>query len=1030
MAKSILRRVLSALLVLCLVGSAAAANLLFDVNNDGKTDIADLQQVSDADKEAALDEALGGGDELHKNAEGQWEIWSSLGLYNMAKNATAGDTFVLMQDIDMADKPWTPVENFNGKLVGNKHTISNLLINKSVDGNMGLFASIAKEGSVEWLNVADLNVIADDETVNIGLIAGTSSGKIHASTAIGFITDYRTSLAQPVKIGGFVGKLESDGEIKTDVENMLFADPTDEIPNISAQVGTNFATITEGENQRTFAIVGESNGTVDPMTALQNLTGTMMDPNCLAWVQNGAENAYPHTLTELLAEIRSDGNSVVTLQADLYANNAAIEIPYSSTWDLNGFTVYGRPTGSNCMQFNAAGSDNKITTVKNGTIHHYEMGIRVNKGGVVVQNVKLYGKNAPCVGIYDTDTAYNNIHLIEDCELYNARWGVFAYNAASSDFSKVNITIRNSKLVSYVAKGSELFVYRSGSTPGNIILGYDVEMYSYGTQLSSGNSLEGYSPVKTEGTETLVINGETYSGLNHWTTNQSVISTSVIAEVTNNGQTMQVTNVADMVAAVQADGNTSIKLVDDIIGATQIKLPYSCTLDMDGHTITNTEGNAIQLVAVGTKNTVATIKNGTINHGVFGIRVNTGSVQVSNVDFYATASGGASIAFYDPDPIYRANNLVDNCYFYNPNYYCVTFNVANTDFSNTGVTITNSTLIATKQNIFGKTTGVTSGVVTLGEHVDMYSVKTAPGTSSYRYAGLMAGLTENVTIQVKGLDVEHTLNYWSTDNQKETVNILLIGNSLSTTVPEELYQIAKSAGINVTVTDLYHAGRRIWQHLEYYEKELEEYEYRVYNDMGFWFHGDIKTSNEAFEYRDWDIVCLQDFFTAAYAPNVETALKNHEAATDTYVGIMKEHFPNAKLFYFEHWAWQVGHDTIPDTETQKAFQAIINETSHYLANKHDLTLIPVGEAFALAREDERIGDTLCKPDDLLHDNGPTGGQYLSGCTFFEVMFQTTCIGDTWRGSNAPQDEETHLILQQHAHNAVAAVYGEDFAKDR
>ena len=122
MAKSIVRRILSALLVLCLVGSASAVNLLFDLNSDGKTDIADLQQVSAEDKEAALDEALGGGDELHKNADGKWEIWSSLGLYNMAKLAQSGDTFVLMQDIDMDGKPWQSVENFNGTLEGNRHT--------------------------------------------------------------------------------------------------------------------------------------------------------------------------------------------------------------------------------------------------------------------------------------------------------------------------------------------------------------------------------------------------------------------------------------------------------------------------------------------------------------------------------------------------------------------------------------------------------------------------------------------------------------------------------------------------------------------------------------------------------------------------------------------------------------------------------------------------------------------------------------------------------------------------------------------
>ena len=89
-------------------------------------------------------------------------------------------------------------------------------------------------------------------------------------------------------------------------------------------------------------------------------------------------------------------------------------------------------------------------------------------------------------------------------------------------------------------------------------------------------------------------------------------------------------------------------------------------------------------------------------------------------------------------------------------------------------------------------------------------------------------------------------------------------------------------------------------------------------------------------------------------------------------------------------------------------------------------MVPVGEAWELARADALIGDTLAK-DDCLHPEATTGGQYIGGCVFYEVMFKNSCLGNPWRASNGPS-EEKHLALQQHAHDAVAAFYGEDYAK--
>ena len=1025
--------VLAAVLLLSMVASAA---LNYDLNGDGKTNVWDLQLAlndgaSKEDQDAALKELLGAGDELHKNAEGQWEIYTSLGLYNMAKHAKAGDTFVLKQDIDMEGALWTPVESFNGKFIGSeKYTVSNMKITQSVGGNMGFFGSIAEGGNIYRLNLKDMDVVADSNTTSIGLVAGSCAGKLDACTATGFITDERTTLPADLVVGGLVGTLQDSGEVATHVENMMPALGQEaEIPNISAKIGVR--AVDTDTYKASVKIVGDpGNGTVDPMALLEDLTGVMPDPSAIAWVKNGDVTVFPLTVEDMLAQISADGNSEVTLQGDI-TYHTSITVPYSSTWDLNGYTIRTNPDSGYGLHILATGTDNKVTTVKNGSIYHYGVGVRVAAGGVIVSNMKLYGTNAPCVGIYDTSSDYNDINVIEDSELYHSLWGVFVYNTSGADFSNVNITVQRSKLVAYKSAGSALFVKHSKATGGTVTLGYDVEMYTYGSTVVSGNTLIGVDPVKLESTADVEADGVVYKGLNHWTTNEAVIATEVIAEVTNNGDTVQVTNTKDLAAAVSSTGNTQVKLLKDITCNAAFKLPYSCTIDLNNYSITNTSTHGLWFTGVGSENTVTYVKNGTLNHNGQGIRMETGSVDISNVSLIGMGTSSA-VSFLDTNAAYRANNKIDNCYIYNPKSHAVLWNVANQDFSNTGVTITNSTLICPNTYVFGYTSGTSSisGVVTLGEHVEMYGKTTALGMSKYRYSGLMAGRTENVSVTLKDGTALSGLNNWSTDKQTDAINVLLLGNSLSTTIPEELYQIARADGIALNVTDLYHAGAMGYQHQEWITNNSEEYEYRVYNDMGFWYHGDIKTVQGAVDYMEWDHVSYQEFITYGKVPSgtAADAIAFYEDSVNWIHDYLKTETPNAQHYHYQHWAWQVGHSSVANTDRQtKLFEAIYGAT-HYFAEQNEVKLIPCGEAWQLARADSLIGDTMCK-DDNLHDNGPTGGQYLNGCVFYEVMFQNTCIGDTWRAPNGNSpSEEIHQALQQYAHQAVAAVHGNDYAK--
>jgi len=1022
-------KLLALCLAVVLIATAAADTFVYDQNGDDKINVWDLQMavnegVGATDQAALLDKILGGGDELHKNENNQWEIWSSVGLYNMAKHAQAGDTFVLMQDIDMNGAPWTPIENFNGTFKGSEnYSVSNMKITKSVNGNQGFFASIAEGGTVYRLNLKDVNLIADSNASYIGLLAGSCAGTVDACTTVGYVTDSRTSLSQNVYVGGLVGKLDDTGEILTDVENMLYESPTESIPNVSSQLATNFAALSSDTYCRTVAIVGDKgNGSVDNMARLQNLIG-VPDPNAIAWVKNGDVTEYPLNEEEMLDLINEDGNSVVTLQSDLYVDYS-LDVKYSSTWDLNGHTIEGNPTVGYGLNILAAGTENQLTTVMNGTIDTYSICVRAVGGGVAVKDAKLYSNVSACVGIYDPTTAGSVENLIQDSELYCANWGVLSFNEKNTDFSAVTVTFQRSKLVSYKSGGTALFVMQGGCTTGTVSLGYDVDLYTYSSAISEVVGVDGETPV-VMASESVDIKGKTYTGMNYWTTDEAVISNEVIAEVTNGDQTIQVGSTRALADSVASDGNTKIKLLMDITNSAAMNLPYSCEVDLNGYSITNSVGNSIRFLAKGSEKSVAKVTNGTINHVDVGVCVDDGSVDISGVTFNGLAGCDASVAFYSTSSAYRSGNKIDSCYFYNPDNACVTFAKASSNFKNTGVTITNSTLISSNSYVFDKGSSTTSGVVTLGDNVKMYGKNAYLAPADYRYAGKLAGLTKNATVTANGTEL--TLNCWDTAKQTKTTNVLLIGNSLSMTIPTQLYNVANHEGVELFVGDLYHAGCRGYQHWEWYNNKSKEYDFRIHNDMGAWIHGDIKTSNEAMEYMNWQHISYQEYITLAYTGGtLEEALNLQESYVNNMFDMLKTNHPDAQLYFYQHWGFQVNHSQVPDIATQEKHAQLVIDFSEHVSQENGVTLIPVGEAWELARDNPDIGDTLCKADNL-HASEESGGLYLNGCVFFEVMFQNSCIGNTWRSSNGPSDA-IHLALQQHAHDAVAAFYGEDYAK--
>ena len=305
-----MRGIALVLALVLLVGVVGA--LTYDLNNDGKTNVWDLQLAinqgkTQEEKAAALKEALDGkGDELHPNANGVYEIYTTIGLYNMAKLANKGYTFELMADIDLGGADWTPIANFKGNLNGKLHTISNFKITKAIAGSdgasMGFFGTVDHNGKdaegkpaqsvVKDLNLKNVTVtVPTDAEANvcyIGLIAGSNRGKIENCTTEGFVTDARTTLAAPAYIGTIVGRNNNSnpaGTVASDTNTLTAtagsSNPADKVEKVTSKMGMDFAalvypegTATDKQYKRNIGIAGYSkDANIDTTMIWQDASG-------------------------------------------------------------------------------------------------------------------------------------------------------------------------------------------------------------------------------------------------------------------------------------------------------------------------------------------------------------------------------------------------------------------------------------------------------------------------------------------------------------------------------------------------------------------------------------------------------------------------------------------------------------------------------------------------------------------------------------------------------------------------------------
>jgi len=263
----------------------------------------------------------------------------------------------------------------------------------------------------------------------------------------------------------------------------------------------------------------------------------------------------------------------------------------------------------------------------------------------------------------------------------------------------------------------------------------------------------------------------------------------------------------------------------------------------------------------------------------------------------------------------------------------------------------------------------------------------------------------------------------------DVVNVLMIGNSGCYYYVEELYGMAKAAGIHMKVCNLYYSGCPMEKHWEWWRQGEANYQYFVTNEEGRKRYENYSLKM-ALQCENWDMISLQEAFSPNKAKDLELCFTKADPYTKDLMKYLREQFPQSEFFWHQTWSYEVGYDrdngVIDSPEAQEAHHQTVREVALRLCEKYDLIRIPVGDAWQIARKNPVIGDKLCHKKgavgDFLHDGDTGGGQYLNACVWLEVLTGQSCIGNTWR-PEYDLSEEKIAELQKAAHQAVEEARG-------
>ena len=262
--------------------------------------------------------------------------------------------------------------------------------------------------------------------------------------------------------------------------------------------------------------------------------------------------------------------------------------------------------------------------------------------------------------------------------------------------------------------------------------------------------------------------------------------------------------------------------------------------------------------------------------------------------------------------------------------------------------------------------------------------------------------------------------------EDDTLNVLMIGSSFCYYYVEELYGLAKAAGIKMRVCNVYQSGCTVEQHYTWWKNGEANYFYYTTDENG---RKEVKNTNLEYclSQQNWDVISLQDSTSRIFKTGVDTHLNNSKTQLDELWKYIKEQYPMSRHLWHSPWTYQIGYDhggyQMASFEQQNVNTKLIREFGAKVCELYDLELVNAGDAWQIVRQGGY--DNLCArksvengKGDYYHDGDIGGGQYLNACVWFEIITGQSCVGNTYRPEYTLDENITCEQLQEAAHQAV------------
>lgn len=299
-------------------------------------------------------------------------------------------------------------------------------------------------------------------------------------------------------------------------------------------------------------------------------------------------------------------------------------------------------------------------------------------------------------------------------------------------------------------------------------------------------------------------------------------------------------------------------------------------------------------------------------------------------------------------------------------------------------------------------------------------------------------------------------------DQTKELKILMIGNSFSVSVANDLHQIVRAApDCKMTLVSAYIGGCTLnghWKNIEKAEQDPKHQQYWVSVWKSDAPKGVSRTKGSVNQLlkQKWDIVTIQQ------GSHESWDLKFYEPAVEKLIAYIRKNAPDAEIVLQQTWAYRIDDARLRSWKlTQTEMYEKLNHAYTTIAEKYQLRMIPVGNAVQIARKALNIQSTAPAadqlPSKLKHPDLPSfnndivgqshwtqnkktqtmvmktdpfhlndRGKYLQACVWFSYLF----------GKNAEEikyippyiEAEYAASLQKFAREAVDAASAKNVAK--